>query len=637
MGVLGFAPFIQKTCPEVIKTLPNRLRSLSGKTVVLDGTLITQRLHFAPMPHRYRHVLGWYRIIRELRECDVHAICVFDGKERSLAKEMEIKRRRAVRKVTEARGELELQRLGRLQRLTSLLHSWRALNTPAQNKAADSLRSLVGELVNLPPLPSYMTGTPRDDTPNTLLHYNAHPWHVVPSEEAMGDFSQSDMDDVLKHAGVPVNASQDADSMPFADGPGTSEYTTNPVIPPLSGRDGPATNSVETATVPPVEQPTDSSDDIPHLRDLSLHDVPDLEEVVELDDETSAIASTAPELDDLSSPPMPIPTDLETESEQVDPEDLSSALSELYLQYRQSVPELTSLPEQAPAEAVTPEAEASVDEDAAASAADAQAEYAMSKTQHQLMLDEGQLWAHLAEADLGDAEITAVAALTHKSSIISESYKRRTHPPTIETYTESREILEALGVPCIEPTGPFEAEALASSLVINGYADYVASEDTDVLVYEAPLIRNISNRSGPLVVISGTDVRELLALDRAGFVDFALLLGTDFSSRIKNVGPSRALALIREHGSIERVLEQAPQFPPRTPQDVYLAQVDRARLVFETLPSPPDASSIEMKDPDEEEVSRIMKHYGLSSALKEEWDGNVGLEGNYFQDDPSAS
>lgn len=54
-----------------------------------DGTLITQRLHFAPMPHHHRHVLGWHRILTELKECDVRAICVFDGQERSAAKARE--------------------------------------------------------------------------------------------------------------------------------------------------------------------------------------------------------------------------------------------------------------------------------------------------------------------------------------------------------------------------------------------------------------------------------------------------------------------------------------------------------------------------------------------------------------------
>lgn len=55
-----------------------------------DGTLITQRLHFAQVPFPYKHVLGWYRLIRELRESDVKVICVFDGTERTAAKAQEV-------------------------------------------------------------------------------------------------------------------------------------------------------------------------------------------------------------------------------------------------------------------------------------------------------------------------------------------------------------------------------------------------------------------------------------------------------------------------------------------------------------------------------------------------------------------
>jgi flap endonuclease-1 len=55
-----------------------------------DGTLVTQRFHFAQAPHSYRHVLGWYRLARELNEANVSAICVFDGKERNLAKAPEV-------------------------------------------------------------------------------------------------------------------------------------------------------------------------------------------------------------------------------------------------------------------------------------------------------------------------------------------------------------------------------------------------------------------------------------------------------------------------------------------------------------------------------------------------------------------
>lgn len=60
-------------------------------TCYSDGTLITQRLHFAQVPHPYRHVLGWYRIAKELQDAQVGAVCIFDGKSRSLAKQGEVR------------------------------------------------------------------------------------------------------------------------------------------------------------------------------------------------------------------------------------------------------------------------------------------------------------------------------------------------------------------------------------------------------------------------------------------------------------------------------------------------------------------------------------------------------------------
>lgn len=63
---------------------------MKTETVCSDGTLITQRLHFAPAPHPHRHVIGWFRLVHELREAGVSAICVFDGKERHAAKAQEV-------------------------------------------------------------------------------------------------------------------------------------------------------------------------------------------------------------------------------------------------------------------------------------------------------------------------------------------------------------------------------------------------------------------------------------------------------------------------------------------------------------------------------------------------------------------
>jgi hypothetical protein len=70
------------------------------------------------------------------------------------------------------------------------------------------------------------------------------------------------------------------------------------------------------------------------------------------------------------------------------------------------------------------------------------------------------------------------AKLEEQSGLMVASLTRRANPPTALTYAESRLILEAMGIPCIESYVPYEAEALASSLVLNGLADFVGSEDT---------------------------------------------------------------------------------------------------------------------------------------------------------------
>jgi 5'-3' exonuclease len=102
-------------------------------------------------------------------------------------------------------------------------------------------------------------------------------------------------------------------------------------------------------------------------------------------------------------------------------------------------------------------------------------------------------------------------------------------------------------------------------------------------------------------------------LDRAAFVDFALLLGTDFSQRIKNLGPSNAYQLIRKHGTIEQILEAIetqPRYTLKVSRDVYLAQVQIAREVFGTLPPVPPASALESGKKSDEDITEIMQCHG---------------------------
>ncbi|KAF8960339.1 PIN domain-like protein [Flammula alnicola] len=349
------------------------------------------------------------------------------------------------------------------------------------------------------------------------------------------------------------------------------------------------------------------------------------------------LPSALPPTEIPTTPPLEIPTSL-----LVTPDYLATLLKSLNLSYKVTIAKLVSLSTETAAK--PPETVVRIPPE------EERAEKIMTKDQYQLTVQEGKIWNELAASlDTPTLELPAVTAeevdaLLGKSYDMATSFQRRNNSPTAQTYSESKEILRAMGIPCIEALGAVEAEALASSMVLKGFADYVASEDTDVLVYEAPMIRNLTGHE-PLLVISGADVRTELGLDRKSYVDFALLLGTDFSQRIKNMGPVRAYDFIKKYGSIEHILdiiESQPKYELKLPRKAYLAQVQIARLVFDTLPPLPPSELMQPIETNIKQAMKVLQHYDLGYFLLEDhlefWDysGAYGaaLGGNAFGDDP---
>ena len=128
----------------------------------------------------------------------------------------------------------------------------------------------------------------------------------------------------------------------------------------------------------------------------------------------------------------------------------------------------------------------------------------MTKAQNKLTTDEGKVWGKIASSmslyakpalsstasiDFPISTINDINTLADKSFLMSTSFLRRTHIPTDQTYRESKEILQAMGIPCIDATDATEAEALASAIVHQGLADFVATEDTVRKHYLREIIR----------------------------------------------------------------------------------------------------------------------------------------------------
>ena len=134
---------------------------------------------------------------------------------------------------------------------------------------------------------------------------------------------------------------------------------------------------------------------------------------------------------------------------------------------------------------------------------------------------------------------------------------------------DCKKLLRMMGVPVVE--APCEAEAQAASLCRNGKVWAVGTEDMDALTFQTPiLLRKMTFANASKSDIQQMDYKkaiEGLGLTQPEFVDLCILLGCDYCDSIKGIGPKTALKLIRQHESIENILENIDRKKYTIPDD----------------------------------------------------------------------
>ncbi|HYM40588.1 MAG TPA: flap endonuclease-1 [Thermoplasmata archaeon] len=178
---------------------------------------------------------------------------------------------------------------------------------------------------------------------------------------------------------------------------------------------------------------------------------------------------------------------------------------------------------------------------------------------------------------------------------------------TREIVEQSKRLLGLLGVPCVQ--APSEGEAQASAMARSGTAYAAASQDYDSLLFGSPrLVKNLAitgrrklPRKEVYVDVQPEEIGleatlTALGITREQLVDMALLIGTDFNEGVRGIGPKKALALIKKHGSLEPALDEL---------QIDIESKDEVRRIFlepRVLPEVP----IEFRDPDAEGVRRML-------------------------------
>ncbi|BFZ55205.1 hypothetical protein PYCC9005_002245 [Savitreella phatthalungensis] len=173
---------------------------------------------------------------------------------------------------------------------------------------------------------------------------------------------------------------------------------------------------------------------------------------------------------------------------------------------------------------------------------------------------------------------------------------RRVALPTWQDMRLAQSTLADLGIPAVVSPSGYEGECTAALLHHSGLADYVATEDSDVLLFNAPQLRGFmavtSSRPLPnpsaldnpsdtvtdapppieqytptrMTLVSPIKVRQALNLDESAFIDFTILAGCDFTRSIPALGIRTAhrLMLQAQEPTLEKLLDFLPSITVRS-------------------------------------------------------------------------
>ncbi|NQU98319.1 flap endonuclease-1 [Candidatus Woesearchaeota archaeon] len=151
-----------------------------------------------------------------------------------------------------------------------------------------------------------------------------------------------------------------------------------------------------------------------------------------------------------------------------------------------------------------------------------------------------------------------------------KKYASRTSRLTDEMIKEAKELIKALGMPILD--APSEGEAQAAFLAENGDCYAIVSQDTDSLIFGAPLVvknLTVSGRRKALnkltyktinpELISLAENLNHLGVNQEQLIVIAMLAGTDFNiGGVKGIGPKKALNLVITYGNdYDKLFEEA--------------------------------------------------------------------------------
>ncbi|SCU86548.1 LANO_0C08372g1_1 [Lachancea nothofagi CBS 11611] len=146
--------------------------------------------------------------------------------------------------------------------------------------------------------------------------------------------------------------------------------------------------------------------------------------------------------------------------------------------------------------------------------------------------------------------------------------KRDSDEVTAAMVTEVQELLTRFGIPYL--TAPMEAEAQCAELLILQLVDGIITDDSDIFLFGGDKIyKNMFQEKNYVEFYYSDMIQKELGLDREKFIELAQLLGSDYTTGVKSVGPVSAMEILAEFGNLAQFRDwyNAGQFDKQTQQN----------------------------------------------------------------------
>jgi len=124
-----------------------------------------------------------------------------------------------------------------------------------------------------------------------------------------------------------------------------------------------------------------------------------------------------------------------------------------------------------------------------------------------------------------------------------------------ELITKFKKILKNLGIPYYECDG--ESDIYIKYFFQQNLIDYAITEDLDFLTHGCKnVLYDFNFKTNAIKQYNHEAILNELNLSHNQFIDLCILMGCDYTTTIKNIGPKRAINLIKEYNNIEGIIEK---------------------------------------------------------------------------------